>query len=254
MTTAHYSSGVWADERNALGVISCVAGSCVNLARVATDAAVAASDAEVIALRTAAGDLAGGMTLQQGQAGMTKRYGFGGELRDGDWSWIVTQFGLGWWFVGVGWYDELPARLRNAGQANVFHAVLFGPKTGGGFVIVDSLERDDVVMHDITITEIRRFLLSGGFTVLGLPEFSQCSRVTIRSFAGIFTVYLDGHYRRNLLPQIVPFTSRVGEIEVHRDANRRNPRDLVQLKATSRAGKWVNVHSTRVTYYPKKGA
>jgi hypothetical protein len=167
-----YTSDLWADERNVLGVISCVSASAVNIARAATNGHVPATDAEVIALRVASQDTDGGQTLASVQAGMRRRYGWTGDLTS-DWASIRDGLNWGTWFVVVGWYHDLPARLRNVGQANVFHAVCVGPKDGKLVQFVDALQRGTVESRSMTIDELNHFASSGGFSALGIKEYSH---------------------------------------------------------------------------------
>lgn len=170
-----YTSTTWADERNALGIISCVSASAVNIARAATNGHIPATDAEVIALREASNDTSGGQTLASIQAGMKARYGWTGDLTS-DWASIRDGLGWGTWFVVVGWYQNLPARLRNAGQANVFHAIAVGPKDGKLVQVVDALQRVTVESRSMTLDELNHFTASGSFSALGVKEYSHAPK------------------------------------------------------------------------------
>lgn len=175
----HFRAEPPADERNKPGasIINCVAASGVNIARAADDAKTPSTDAEVLALRAATGDLIGGEDLIDLQKGISKRYGYATTIDD---QWLTIAEGLAGdrWFVCLGWYAQLPARNRNPGQANVFHAVAFGPDTVNHAVCVDPIKKPTPDYDRMTMAEVRKFCSSGNFQSLGIREYSEVTPPT----------------------------------------------------------------------------
>lgn len=169
----HYRKMPCPDERRpGFPVDSCVAATGVQMARAATNGAISASDAEVVALRAATGDIHGPENLPDLQSGIRSRYGFSTTLDD-QWDTIAAGLAADKWFAVLGWYFDLPDRLRNAGQKNVMHCIPAGPDTQNHCVIADPLQKPVVTYEWMTLAELRTFCAGGSFQSLAIREYSH---------------------------------------------------------------------------------
>lgn len=171
--TTHFRGQPIADERiPGHDVDSCVGASGVTVVRGANDGETPATDAEVVALRLASKDTSGPMNLIQLQAGIKARYGYTTELDD-RWETIADGLATDRWMVCVGWYVTLPARNRNKGQANVMHAVAFGPDSVNHAVSADPIKKPVPTYDRLTMAEVRKFCASGNYQSLSIREYSH---------------------------------------------------------------------------------
>lgn len=168
----------YADERNGQPIIeNCVAASGVNLARAATNGAIPSTDAEVMALRAATGDLHGGQTLQQLRFGMFRRYGFAGPITT-SWTALTQGFNGPAWFASLGWLHKLPKRNWTQ-PSDVFHCIAVTGDGPGHVIIADPLQRPRPVAQRMTIAEFRPFAQSGGYDALRIDEYSAVPHVSV---------------------------------------------------------------------------
>jgi hypothetical protein len=179
-----YRPKVYADERIPNHIIEdCVAASGVNLAAAATNGRVPQTDAEVLALRAATGDLSGPEGFRDLQAGMTKRYGWGGYLSD-QWSAITRMRSEPLWVSVIGQYAVLPDRLRNPGQGNVSHAIALTGDTANYALVIDPLQKPIVTARRISYDELRIYCASGNFASLSIPEYEHATKHWLCTIGG----------------------------------------------------------------------
>lgn len=171
----HFRGQPPADERNLPGapIVNCVAASGVNIARAADDGETPSTDAEVIGLRRDTGDTEGPENLVQLKGGMAKRYPGYTTTLDDQWLTIAEGVATDRWFVVLGDYAQLPARMRNPGQANVPHAVACGPDIQNRAVIVDPIQKPIPSYERVTVAELRKFCSSGAYQSLSIREYSE---------------------------------------------------------------------------------
>lgn len=252
MPTEHYRKEPWADERNGQPILTnCVAASGVNIGRAATNGAIPATDAEVIALRNATGDTQGGENLDQLHHGMLARYDIRGKRTRGLWAPIETGLKTGnmWWVV-IGQLHSLPKRLWTQPH-DVTHAILFGPASDVQLVEVDPLMAHPVPKL-LTFDEAKAFCRSGYYEAYGLEEYSETPHVAVRaSLLRPVRLYTKkGNKWVGRWSISARFTARVSKAEYFTVSGKR--RRMVKVTSGSHATRvpalWLNADGTGVVY------
>ena len=246
----HFRTMPCADERSGNPPFqNCVAATGVNIMRAATNGAVPPTDAEVIALRVATGDTSGGEDLRDLQKGILARYKVQTYLA-GTWATIAAGLSKDTWYGVVGHYRDLPARMKNPGQADVFHAVAVGPGDKPGWaVLVDPIQKPAPSYIPVTLNEVFTYCQGGGFSSLGIVEYSEATKHGhIRVLPGPTNVYTlsNGVWRKRtgILPRGFSADSTLVKPYVIRG----KPQRMTQVTEGARSGQWFNVASWNVKY------
>jgi hypothetical protein len=152
-------------------IADCVAASGIDIANAATRGVVPTDAAEREALRVDSGDVAGGMTLESLQAGLSARYSLHAHLFSGK-AEILDALKAGFALVVFGMYDSLERKRRFQEKADFLHAMFFNRLDATRVFRADPLagpaHKGAPMPRDVFLDYAR----SGGFQALGLMEGS----------------------------------------------------------------------------------
>ncbi len=150
-------------------IADCVASSGIDIANAATLGAIPVTAAEREALRVDCGDTVGGMTFEQLDVGLRKRYGLEARRFRGKQQ-ILAALDDGFALVVFGMYDTLPRKRRFQDKADFLHAMFFNRRDGTTVFRADPLagrlHKGARMPRDVFLT----FAGSNGFDALGLKE------------------------------------------------------------------------------------
>lgn len=152
-------------------IADCVASSGIDIANAATGGAIPTTAAEREALRVDSGDTEGGMTFDQLDVGLSKRYGLQAQRFKGKEA-IGKALADGFALVVFGQYDKIPRERRFQAKADFLHAMFFNRRDATTVFRADPLagrlHKGGRMPLDIFFT----FAGSNGFDALGLREAS----------------------------------------------------------------------------------
>jgi hypothetical protein len=150
-------------------IADCVASSGIDIANAATGGVIPVSAAEREALRVDSGDTEGGMTFDQLDVGLRKRYGLQPRRFKGKQQ-ILGALDDGFALVVFGMYDTLPRKRRFQQKSDFLHAMFFNRRDAKTVFHADPLagrsHKGSQMPHDVFFT----FAGSNGFDALGLRE------------------------------------------------------------------------------------
>lgn len=248
----HFRKLPCADERNIANapIVNCIAASGVNIARAATDGAIPATDAEVIALRHATGDTQGSENLLDLRTGMAARYGWHNLVIDNSWAKVNAGLKRKTWIATYGWYSRLPNRMKNPGQRDVVHCIAVGPDSPSTVVIVDPIFKPRPIYRVASFDELHKFMASGGFINLAIEEYSRLERRGhVSVVPGNFFVY---SYSRGVWTRRVRdtggFSADTSLAATYTNVVGHPTLRMAQIRTGFLTGYWLNTTGDHITY------